>query len=376
MKSLRYIIVFSILILLNNCIVQFIPETDEDKELVVIEGLITDQPVINTIKLSKSLPLGKKNVAKPLKGCIVEISDNLGQIYRLKETFAGTYVTDPLKFKGEIGKQYSLHINTNTAYKNLNFESYPIEMKAVPPIDSLYYEKKTISTNDIFNQTVEGCQVYLNTRDPENSCKFYRWEYSETWEFRLPYSVTNRICWLSGSSDKINIKNTTAFTEVRISKYPLAFISNTTDRLKVKYSILVNQYSLNEEEYLYWEKLQNITEQVGGLYDITPAAIPSNVHCLEDPNEKVLGYFSVSATKSKRIFIKDYFAGIIDLYKMCPTDTIYGRGQIPDLNTSVWVIIDNLGENPPNRIITNDKGCADCTVRGTNKEPAFWRDGK
>ena len=113
---------------------------------------------------------------------------------------------------------------------------------------------------------------------------------------------------------EINIKNTSVLEQDKIERFPLNFISNQTDRLKVKYSMLVNQYSLNEDEYLYWEKLQNMSEQVGGLYDMIPSAIPSNVYCIDDPNEKVLGYFSVSASSSKRIFIKDHFAGIFTPY--------------------------------------------------------------
>jgi hypothetical protein len=376
MKIIQQITVFLILILLNSCIVQFIPETDEDQELLVVEGLITDQPEAYAVKLSKSLPLGRKNVAKPLKGCIIKISDDKGNTYSLKETVTGTYVTDPARFQGKIGRWYTLHINTNTSYNNLNYESSPIELKPVPEIDSIYYEKKIIKEKDEISQAIEGCQVYINTHDPANNCNFYRWEYSETWEFRLPYAVTNRICWLSDNSDRINIKNTSVLEEDRVTRFPLNFISNTTDRLRVKYSMLVNQYSLNEDEYLYWEKLQNISEQVGGLYDITPAAIPSNIWCLEDPNEKVLGYFSVSARSSKRIFIKDYFSGLINMYIECPTDTIVGLGPIPNLNTSVWVIEDNSYDSPPTRIITDKKGCADCTVRGTNKEPVFWKEGK
>ncbi len=376
MKTIQQIILFSFLLLLNSCIVQFIPETDEDKELLVVEGLITDQPGASTVKLSKSLPLGRKNVAKPLKGCIVKISDDMGNTYSLKETVAGTYVTDPAKFQGTIGRWYTLHINTNTSYNNLNYESFPMELRPVPPIDSRYYEKKIIKEKDEDSQAVEGCQIYLNTYDPENNCSFYRWEYSETWEFRLPYDVTNRVCWLSNNSDRINVKNTSVFEEDRINRYPLNFISNMTDRLRVKYSMLVNQYSLNEDEYLYWEKLQNISEQVGGLYDITPAAIPSNVWCLEDPNEKVLGYFSVSARSSKRIFIKDYFQGIINLYNDCVSDTITGAGPIPNLGISVWVIETIYNTMPPSRVITDNRGCADCTVRGTNKEPVFWKEGK
>ena len=375
-KPIQQFILFLFILLLNGCIVQFIPETGEDQDLLVVEGLITDQPGPNTIRLSKSLPLGVKNAAKPLEGCIVTISDDLGNYYSLNETVAGTYVTNPTNFQGIIGRWYTLHINTSTDNNNLNYQSFPMEMKPVPPIDSIFYEKEVIKESDEFSPAVEVCQIYLNTHDPENSCKFYRWEYSETWEFRLPFPVLNNTCWISNNSDKINIKTTAAFKEDRINRYPLNYISNLTDRLRVKYSILVNQYSLNEDEYVYWEKLQNIAEQVGGLYDITPALIPSNIWCVEDPNEKVLGYFSVSANSSKRIFIKDNFSGVINLYNQCIGDTIFDRGPIPNLNTSCWVLIDHSFPPPFYKVITFSKGCADCSVRGTTIEPVSWRDDK
>jgi len=60
-----------------------------------------------------------------------------------------------------------LHIKTTGLNSNYNYESLPVEMKPVPPIDSVYYEKKIISeTAGITNE--EGCQVYLNTHDPAN----------------------------------------------------------------------------------------------------------------------------------------------------------------------------------------------------------------
>jgi hypothetical protein len=358
MKPIQIIILISFLLLLNSCITKFIPQISENNELLVVEGLITDQPDTNTIKLSKSLPFGKRSAANPLKGCIVTFSDDLGNTFSLTETAAGTYVTDPANFKGVIGRFYTLHINTNSANNNLNYESFPMEMKPVPPIDSVYYEKVTIQESNEFSGGSEGCQIYLNTHDPTNQCKFYRWEYSETWEYHLPepYNPVNIICWVSTKSNEINIKNTSVLEESRIIRYPLNFISNLTDRLRIKYSILVNQYSLNEDEYFYWEKLQNITEQVGGLYDIIPSGIPSNVYCLNDPNEKVLGYFSVSANSSKRIFIKDHFAGVINPY----TDDaciIY-----------IWVITGNFSHKDSTFV----KGCIDCTVRGTNTAPDFW----
>ena len=379
MKPIMKFILFPVLLVLNGCIVQFIPETTGDQELLVVKGLITDQPGINTIKLSKSLPLGEIKETKPLKGCSVLIIDDSGVAYRLTETAPGTYITDSTLFRGKIGSKYTLRINTNNNFTTINsYESIPMEMKPVPPIDSIYYEKKIVRYNDI-GQADEGCQIYLNTQDPTNSCQFYKWNYSETWEFRIPYLVPNRICWITNNSGTIYIKNTSILAEDKISRYPLNFISNETDRLNVKYSILVNQYSLNEDEYFYWEKLQNISKEVGSLYDITPAYIPSNISCTDDPNIQVLGYFSVSARSSKRIFIKDSFSGLVDLYTTCPSDTIQGADTIPipGLNESVWVIVSRMESGMPHyRIITDKKGCADCSVRGTPVEPVFWRDDK
>jgi Domain of unknown function (DUF4249) len=366
-----------ILLLLSSCIAKFIPAVDEEKELLVVQGLIHDQPETDTIKLSKSLPLGQISAARPVSGCIVKISDDQGNIYTLKEYKAGTYITDPEIFKGVIGRFYTLKIRTNTSNNNLNYESYPVELKPVPPIDSIYFEKIVIEQTYENFAGVNGCQIYLDTHDPENVCRFYRWDFSETWELRLPYSVPNQTCWISERSQNINIKSTAAFNEARITRFPINYISNVTDRLKTKYSILANQYSLNEDEYNYWEKIQNVAVQVGGLYDIIPASIASNIRCIENPEEKVLGYFSVSAKSSKRIFIQDNFAGIINPYSNCVTDTIQTDNP-PGLNITVWILLAHVCSFPciPWYEATTHKECSDCTLRGTNLKPEFWTDDK
>jgi hypothetical protein len=367
------------MLLLNSCITQFIPQTNETQEFLVVEGLITDQPEPYTIKLSSTLPLGTRNMANPVTGYNVFITDDLGNTYQFKETDTGTYVSDPAIFKGMIGRFYALHINANTSANNHKYESYPMEMKPVPPIDSVYYEKVEIPGDyqSLWPKRPEGCQIYLSTDDPTGQCRYYRWEYTETWEFRLPYSVPNSTCWVTSYSDKINIKSTESLAEARILKYPLDFISNLTDRLKVKYSMLINQYSINEDEYSYWEKLQNVSEQVGGLYDMIPSAIASNVYCIDKPDEKVLGYFSVSASTSRRFFIKDHFNGQANLYTDddCIADTIWFGAYIPNLNSTVWIIIDRLIPDGY-QVITYTHGCADCTARGTNQKPSFWKDDK
>ena len=375
-KNKQQLLLFIILILPGSCIVEYIPDTDEEQEMIVVEGIITDQPGVNAIKLSKSIPLWYRQVAKPLKGCIVTISDDLEHIYNLKETNNGIYITDSTTFQGVIGRKYSLHIRTTSDPVNFNYSSLPMEMKSVPPIDSIYYEKKTYHNEFL---PVEGCQIYLDTHDQEDKCNFYKWSYSETWEFHLPFNVANKVCWTTENSNGIFIKNTSILAEDRIVRYPIKSISDPVDRLTVKYSILVKQYSLNEDEYLYWERLKNSLDQIGDLYDLIPAFIPNNIYCVENPNEKILGYFSVSAVTSGRIFIKDNFAGFNNQYENCITDTIYGKiivDTLRGLNSFIWLIIDNSDKVPPERFFTRKRGCADCLERGANVEPVFWKEDK
>jgi hypothetical protein len=372
----RPVIFLLILLLLNSCITQFIPQIEESKELLVVQGLITDQNEIDTIKLSKSLPLGEASSARPVSGYIVSISDNLGNEISLTESVPGIYLTPP-SFTGVIGRSYTLHIWSGSRAGSLHYESYPSELVPVPPIDSLYYEKVVVSKPEGFYKGVDACQIRLDTHDPENICKYYRWNFAETWEFRLLFDVPNQTCWIKDRSRSINIKSTVAFDNAVIKGYPINYITNITDRLRTRYSILVNQYSLNADEYSYWEKIQNIAVEVGGLYDIIPTSVPSNLYCVENPSEKVLGYFSVSAKSSKRLFIKDNFAGIIDRYDKCITDTVY-TPYFPGVNVTAWILFSHLKSIPEVSFyeITTNKGCADCTLRGTTVKPDFWTDDK
>jgi hypothetical protein len=250
-------------------------------------------------------------------------------------------------------------------------------MLPVPPVDTVYYEKFPMRSTGPYAQDIENCQVYINASDPSNVCRFYRWDFTETWEIRIPFDkALNNRCWVTEESQEINVKSTAGLSQSNIQRYPLAFITNRTDRLKVKYSMLIHQFSVSEEEFSYWEKLKAMTQDIGSLYDVTPASIPNNLYCIENPGEKVLGYFSVSSVKSKRIFIADNFKGQPDLYVDCIQDTIFGNYPVlQGLNSSVWILEYSYGPgaNPPFTAITYRKGCADCTVRGTNVKPLFWK---
>jgi hypothetical protein len=376
MKLTRSFILSTILLSISGCITKFIPELDENRELLVVEGLLTDRIETNTIRLTKSLPIGKKSNIKPVVGCTVSIIDDLDNSWILKEKGNGYYITDSLKFRGVAGRKYTLRIQSHSSVlNNYSYESLPMELKPVPPIDNLFWEKFLIEEGDDYYAPKEGCEIYLDTHDDTQECKFFRWDFTETWEIILPFVVPNSVCWATNESGSILIQNTSLLSEASVRRFPINFISPATDRLKEKYSIIVNQYSINEQEYEYWDKMKRLTEHSGTLYDIIPFSVPGNIYCVEDPTEKVLGYFSVSSKTSRRIFIADSLSGMVQLYNDCPiSPPIPFEEPVPTLGINVWIIYDHSQEVPPYIIYTDKKFCADCTTRGTKIKPPFWDD--
>ncbi len=265
-----------------------------------------------------------------------------------------------------------------------NIKSFPVTMLPVPEIDSLYYEKVEIQVDDGFAFPGEGCQVLLNTSDPENLCRYYRWDYTETWKIETPaYPLTlNRICWITNNSEEINIKDVTGLNENRINRLPVKFISNESERFLIKYRIAVNQYSLNEHEYNYWSDLEKIAENTGNLYDVIPSAIEGNMFCSDHPGEQVVGYFSASAKRSKVIYIDEFFEGQLWPYKDCLKDTLHRGGdplpfypELYDIYTQRgYYLVEDRWNGGGFVIVTKDRGCIDCTVQGSVNRPDFWED--
>jgi hypothetical protein len=245
-------------------------------------------------------------------------------------------------------------------------------MIEVPELDSVYYRKVMGSPG------TEGCEIFLDTSAEIDECRFFRFEYDETWEFRFPFKDNNKTCWTTKHSEDISLKSTKGFVVNRIMKHPVITISDPVDRLSHKYSILVRQFSINEEEFVYWERLKNSIDQTGGLYDIIPAVVPNNLFCVEDSLKKVLGYFSVSSVSSKRIFINEKFAGSdVDYsYLKCLTDTVFTNfpDTIPGFGTALWILEDHRDQKPPWVVCTRNNGCYFCEVRGTSIKPYFWDD--
>ncbi len=349
-----------------------IQATTTNANILVVEGLINIADSTK-IKLSRTVILGNKTVTNPEGGATVSIETAQATVVTLKEIIKGTYASPVLNL--DKTKQYRLRIKLANGKIYL---SDLVDVKVTPPIDSVGY---TIKDN--------GIQLYVNTHDDTNNSRYYLYSYAETWRFNAKFFssyVTNGSglgrrsqaqyvdeCFGNGELYNILLNSTTALSRDVAYQFPLVFIDGTSEKIGIKYSILVNQTVLTKEAYAFWGNLKRSNE-LGSIFDAQPSQLIANIHNVADATEPVIGYISAGTTQSKRIYINK--SELPSTFKMeypypCRIDSAGGTDAIT-LLVPLSTPYATLGFAEGKYSFT-EKPCGDCTTRGTVKQPAFWK---
>jgi hypothetical protein len=358
-----------------SCISQFTPDIVSQSDYLTVNGLVTDENRRYSIILGISHPLDETAAEKPAVKARVSVSDDLGNSYNFTEKSPGKYLSDSTVFTGQTGRSYVLAIE----YNGKQYSSSLSALQPAPPIDSLGHEITDHEINSS-GDTEKVTRVTLSTLDPAGRCHYFRWAFEETWEIHLPFNYLpreKRICWVSELSHNILIANTEALAEDRVTDLVLTTYNNSTDRGMYRYSMLVKQYSLSREEYEFWDKIKTMSQNTGGLYDVTPVSVTGNIQCVTDPEEVVLGFFSVSGVSYKRILIDDRLITPDHYTVKCVEDRVPANNSLPGLGTIYFVLNEYDDPDTGQKFweITADKGCTDCASMGSNVKPDYWDEG-
>lgn len=394
-----------LVIALSRCIDPYTPTLSGYESFFVVEGLVTNENTSYTVKLSQTLQ-EQYSVPTQISDASVYITDNEGLTIDLKNMGSGIYRTDSTQFQGSVGKTYVLHILTN---EGAEYESEPCTMQSVPEIDSIYYGKvQEITNNGTLNNV--GIRIFLDSK-PSDSNTYYRWSFDETWKFRVPspkkYIYINdstiipadevrEYCWKNVRSNSVLVNSISSGQSGSIVGEPIFFIDPLkSDRLSVEYSMLISQYSISKKEFDFWNSMKKLNDSGSDIFSSQPFPVISNIHNVNNTDEKVLGYFSVSAVKQKRKFIA--FSDILKLnlpfyrypcarIEMAPKD--YPRSSLsPPLTwdslyemyciQSDYYFVEPKyyqGTNKLEKLVFTRPECADCELTGTTKKPDFWID--
>ena len=396
----RFIQIIIILLLsLNSCIEPFDATIGDYKDLLVVEGSISNENKSHYIMLSRSA----SNIDEPVKyvqNASVTIDDDLGNSEVLREVSPGIYKTDSLQFQGVVGRSYILSVNT---IDGKSYQSESCLMNHPSLIDSVYPIPEKGWDSDGIEKG--GVDIIINaTGNPEGE-SFLRWTYDEDWKFSIRHPIkyiilpndsvvridpVNVYCWKSNMSAEIMIHSFQNQNNQTVKERQLYFISSgDNDRISIRYSTLVRQYSISKREYEFWKKLKESTENTGDIFGKQPFSISGNVNCLDDPKEPVLGYFQVGGVTSKRIYINQSYLfeqdlPIWNINNGCPSDSfvvdgllykspydIYRKLVLTGSRSLVEPIYDATGKVVLGLMLTYPD-CADCTLTGDIDPPSFW----
>jgi len=368
--------------LLTECITPYEANlTISDEGILVVEGIILED--YNTeIKLSRTKSLVGSQKTEPVYGELNILCDN-GSSYpmALKEETekGGIYkITSPLRF--DWNAKYALDIKIDGKHYQSDF---------VPPVRAPEIEKIIWS----FDEDRRSAHFYLSTSDPENQVAYYQWRYEEDWEIissvyshlrwdpvdreAIPmdlYTSNNRYhCWAKGQSARLILGNAEKLSEYWITDMPVAEIKvdNNDWRFTHLYCLTVKQYGLTADAYAFFLNIQTNMEQTGELFGAQPSEMEGNIHCLDNPDEPVVGYVTASMETKKRVFITAReLLGVEYLYG-CSADA----DKFYSYENSQFAYYDQMGikmEGTGGYIWVPIK-CVDCTtLGGTKNKPDFW----
>lgn len=367
----------------SSCIKQYYPELDSQAlNKYVVSGRITNQPGWQEITVSRSSPVELSEFI-PVSGCKVNIIDDEGGSFSLNESSDGAYKIWLEQGQVVTGRSYRLDLYTPDS---MHIVSEFDKLLNGPPMDTAYYIVEEIPGDESLAQKY-GAQFYLDLSGEGYDSRFYKWEITETWEYKsarpaenyydgqwhkiIPPDYSRNICWATIPVKDIYTLSTTNLVRNEYKQLPLHMVNGySTTRLGILYSMMVKQFTLTESAYNYWDKLKSNSSGQGGLYDKQPVLLKGNIHNVTDPEMEVLGYFYSATESGKRFFFKDIPGINLEFSNKCIESSLPIRG---------WTELLIFGE--PVYYYYNEEGalrilsfeCVDCRRMGGRLEkPEFW----
>ncbi|MFN8353794.1 MAG: DUF4249 domain-containing protein [Spirosomataceae bacterium] len=287
-----------------GCISEYVPDTGDFTPKLVVDGLITNQAGPYTVRLYYSEPYLSRDPTTKLRGATVFIKDNQGGQTQLMEVDRGNYATTDSTFRGVVGRYYQIEIVLSDGKQ---YRSIPELLKAPTPVDTVY---GVFKEGNVINDRFE---VITEFKDKANQENYFKWKWKHFQEISVckiidqtpPVPPIRRIynccspCWSILSSSQVDVLSD-ALSDGKTIKHMLTTIPYDS---KDPYYLLIEQYELTKNAYLFWKQTENQTTNAGGIFDTPPSQIIGNIQCVSTPSEQVLGYFVVAGLTVKPSYV-------------------------------------------------------------------------
>ena len=311
-NTLKYAFLIALgALVLQGCQDLYLFEHESEEEILVVEGLVTnDEWDLHTVLLSWASPYGGPRHRLPVTGAVVTLRDDRGIQDEMVETLPGRYRA-PYRFAAEVGETYRLHILLEDGRE---YESEPQLM--VEPLDldrmvgaygvDYQYTESAISER-LIQHTFPGAHLFLDLEDMREQTPRFRFssklyiQWVELVDEGVTMPGTYDFCWI-----RTDITNLVArsISDPAVTRLKTAFVPRDGHVMhfynfpRRDYNqprvVIHNFYSLNEDSHNYYTAKYDQLGAEGKIFDPIAAQLPTNIRCLTDPDELVLGFFEAS----------------------------------------------------------------------------------
>ncbi|GAA4456408.1 hypothetical protein GCM10023189_25610 [Nibrella saemangeumensis] len=274
-------------LIFSSCETVIEADLDEGPEQLSVDAIITDQPGVQTIRLTKTAPYLANRPTPAATGAVVTVTDNTGRIYQFTDPDNdGNYTWQPTTTDtlGQIGRTYVLRIQ----YQGEEYQSLS-RMNRVPTVDSIIFRKEKVSP---LPNAEEGYQAEFFARDPAGAPDYARIRF-----FRngvLQNRPNDLVVTYDGAFNGSG--NTDGLLFIR----PIRQSINPENFYAENDTVTVEIQSITPEAFYFFLELR---EQVsnGGLFATPPANVPTNVVNANASGPKATGFFIASAVRNRTV---------------------------------------------------------------------------
>ena len=363
-----------------SCVSPYEADIEDEPDLISIEASLIKGEQDQIVKVSTTASLNSSTFI-PVRGCDVSLIDEFDNAWHYNDLTGGIYRTSIPDEELIHGRQYKIRVITAEG------DVYESDYEVLNPgieVDSVYYDIED-KVDEMTGEPYTGIQFYLDVKAGEEDSRYFRWRIDETYEYTsfapISYFYLDEThtpikpddewavyrCWQGGEISGLFQSSTMNLYQNEKKRIYLNYVSALTERLRIKYSLQVKQYTLNEDAYNYFEQNRLATEEADGLYTRQPRQPITNMLNVDDETERVLGYFWVSSQTSQRIFvprIEEMDVNAEDCAYWEYSDLEDGEGPFP-----IYIYDDkNQGKQ-----FVSSRDCFDCSRRGgSTTKPDYW----
>lgn len=252
----------------------------------------------------------------------VVVMDDIGNSMELPAIDIGEYgisLDETMPIQATVGRSYKVEVQT---LDGRVFESDFDILSDTQPLENIglgFVDKLVVDNLGGF-QTEPRLAVTIDTEVDINSEGGLLWEVENV--FQITDSPTDariemKTCYITEAvgRNRVHIVKPNELTVGRVDNLEL-FDTDINFKFGEGFYFIINQYTISEAAFEYWNQVKILTERTGSMFDDPVGEVTTNIRNITNPENRAYGFFFAASVDFERRRVTEEFTGPVTPY--CP----------------------------------------------------------